>query len=141
MCLSLTLCACTCHVRVWANEKAMFINNTHSLCLSLTLCACTGSGQPLGTFLLRFSSQPGCFASSFVTIEGVKHALIKRVPDGVCLLSLHVTLIFYNIRNVILLIRFDFLIIINNIQVLSYLCGGFLYYKFICMIFIQHARV
>lgn len=39
--------------------------------------------QRPGTFLIRFSSQPGCFASSFVNYEGrVCKSLIKRVPKG-----------------------------------------------------------
>ncbi len=36
------------------------------------------SGQPEGTFLIRFSSQPGCFAASYVAAHNeIKHALIQ----------------------------------------------------------------
>lgn len=41
------------------------------------------TGQPTGTFLIRFSSQQGCFASSFVTPNGkIAKSLIKRVDGG-----------------------------------------------------------
>jgi SH2 domain len=40
-------------------------------------------GQPVGTFLIRFSSQPGCYASSFVTDRNtIGKSLIKKVPGG-----------------------------------------------------------
>jgi hypothetical protein len=40
--------------------------------------------QREGTFLLRFSSRPGCYASSFVEQGAVRHALILAVPGGYC---------------------------------------------------------
>jgi hypothetical protein len=40
--------------------------------------------KPEGTFLLRFSSRPGCYASSFVEQGNVRHALILSVAGGYC---------------------------------------------------------
>jgi hypothetical protein len=40
--------------------------------------------KPEGTFLLRFSSRPGCYASSFVEQGSVRHALILSVAGGYC---------------------------------------------------------
>lgn len=40
-------------------------------------------GHPEGTFLIRFSSQPGCFAASFMASHSeVRHALIQGLPQG-----------------------------------------------------------
>lgn len=40
-------------------------------------------GHAEGTFLIRFSSQPGCFAASYVAEDNeVKHALIQGLPQG-----------------------------------------------------------
>jgi len=40
-------------------------------------------GQPIGTFLVRFSSKPGCFATSFVGPQGkVQKALLNKDGNG-----------------------------------------------------------
>lgn len=46
------------------------------------------ANQPIGTFLLRFSNQRGCYSSSFVTNRtnppSVMHTRIVRTADGYC---------------------------------------------------------
>jgi hypothetical protein len=40
------------------------------------------NGKPQGTFLLRFSSMPGCYAWSYVAENGTLKGLVKRNPIG-----------------------------------------------------------
>lgn len=38
--------------------------------------------EPVGTFLVRFSSQPGCFTCSYMRTDGICHCRLQRLPNG-----------------------------------------------------------
>jgi hypothetical protein len=60
------------------------------------------SGQAPGTFLIRFSSQPGCFAASFVDGFGnICKSLIKRVTGGFSFENSNCDKIFYSIQELV----------------------------------------